>query len=395
LAGQPKATQQAEGGWKLIDGRPSDAYSTGEALVALHDGAAVPISDNAWRRGLEFLLSTQAPDGSWHVESRLHPPAPVSPPYFETGYPYGHDQFISAMGASWAVMALARALGPTSKAAAPVLADAAPSSLEPWVETMLFGSTAEVRHLLEKKFDSNSATKAGGTTALMLAMPDLEKAKLLIAAGANVNGRSKSKFSPLMVAAHYPGSTATMRFLLDRGAEVRMPKGAGAPLFNASPFMLAAYAGNAEVLPLLRRAGDDVNAKMLFIGMFAQTPLLSVITWGDTGVARALLDLGAPVDQADDDGITPLGWTAIGNQPEIARILIERGADVNHVGKKGMTPLLYAASIDFGGSAIIDLLLKAGANPAARTKEGLTALDLANKYKHTHLVSALKGGTGL
>jgi ankyrin repeat protein len=54
-----------------------------------------------------------------------------------------------------------------------------------------------------------------------------------------------------------------------------------------------------------------------------------------------------------------------------------------------MTPLLYAASIDFGGSAIIDLLLKAGANPAARTKEGLTALDLANKYNHTHLVSTL------
>src|SRR6202040_4005071 len=107
------------------ESRPSDAYSTGEALVALRDAGGVPTSDSAWRHGIEFLLSTQAPDGSWHVESRLHPPAPVSPPYFETGYPYGHDQFISTMGSSWALMALARALGPARKVAAPALAESA------------------------------------------------------------------------------------------------------------------------------------------------------------------------------------------------------------------------------------------------------------------------------
>jgi ankyrin repeat protein len=392
LAGQLRATQQSDGGWNSIENRPSDAYSTGEALVALRDAGAVPTSDTAWRRGIEFLVSTQAPDGSWHVESRLHPPAPVSPPYVETGYPYGHDQFISTMGSSWAVMALARAMGSARKVEMPALAEAAPVATEPWVETVLFGSTGDMRQLLQKKFDPNSSTKTGGTTALMLAMPDIEKAKLLLDAGADVNGRSKSKFSPLLVAAQYPTSTPAIRFLLDHGAEVRMPKGAGAPLFNASPLILAAFAGNAEVLPLLRRAGDNVNAKMNIIGMFPQTALLTIIPWGDTAVTRALLDCGATVDQADDDGITPLGWAAIGNKPEVARILVEHGADVNHVDKKGMTPLLYAVSIDFGGSAIIDLLLKAGANPAARTREGMTALDLARKYNHAHLMKALSAG---
>lgn len=101
---------------------------------------------------------------------------------------------------------------------------------------------------------------------------------------------------------------------------------------------------------------------------------------------------GAPVDQTDDDGITPLGWSAIGHRPEIARILIEHAADVNHVDKKGMTPLLYAASIDFGDSSLIDLLLKSGANTAARTSEGLTALDLARKYKQAQLVKVLSVG---
>ena len=86
-----------------------------------------------------------------------------------------------------------------------------------------------------------------------------------------------------------------------------------------------------------------------------------------------------------------IAWAAIANRVEMARLLIERGADVNHVDKKGMTPLLYAASIDFGDSAMIDLLLKSGARATARTKEGLTALDLARKYKHAHLLASLEG----
>ena len=45
-----------------------------------------------------------------------------------------------------------------------------------------------------------------------------------------------------------------------------------------------------------------------------------------------------------------------------------------------MTPLLYAASIDFGSPAMIDMLLKAGARTDMKTKEGKTALELARQY---------------
>jgi ankyrin repeat protein len=326
------------------------------------------------------------------VVSRLKPPAPVSPPYFETGYPYGHDQFISAMGASRAVAALARVAGPAQKR--DVAVDAKPDA-EPWVETMLFGSTADVRALLDKKFDPNSATKTGGTTALMLAMPDLEKAKLLVERGAKVNGRAKSRFSALMVAAQYPGSAATMKYLLSKGAEVQIPKGGGKPLFNASAIMLASMAGNSEMIPALKAAGDDLNAKMLVAGLFPATPLLQVIGFGNAAVVRALLDAGAPVDQTDDDGLTPLAWAAISNRPEVGRALIERGANPNHVDKKGMTPLLYAASIDFGDPDMIELLLKAGASSKARTREGLSAAQLAQKYGHTEAVKHIPATPGL
>ena len=36
--------------------------------------------------------------------------APEFQPYFESGFPYGHDQWISASATAWATMALAQAM---------------------------------------------------------------------------------------------------------------------------------------------------------------------------------------------------------------------------------------------------------------------------------------------
>jgi ankyrin repeat protein len=389
VAEELQATQQDDGGWSSLDGRPSDAYSTGQALIALHDAGGIPVSNSSWKRGIDYLVRTQAPDGTWHVQSRLHPPAPVSPPYFESGQPYGHDQFISMMGESLAVMALSTALGP-SRSSLQVLAEAEPVATEPWVETLLFGSVEDVKKLLDSGFDANSATKSGGITALMLATPDVDKMKLLLERGANADARSRNRFSALLVAAQYPGSSAAMNLLLDRGAKVRMPLGQGAPFFNAFPIMLAAMSGNSEMIGRLVQEGDRIDDKMNLLGMFPLTPLLSLATTHRTATVIALLDAGAKVDEVDGDGITSLSWAAISNRIDMARLLIERGADVNHLDKKGMTPLLYAASIDFGDSAMVDLLLRSGADATMRTPEGLTALDLAQKYKHAHLLASLE-----
>ena len=70
-------------------------------------------------------------------------------------------------------------------------------------------------------------------------------------------------------------------------------------------------------------------------------------------------------------------------------MLLARGAQVDHVDKHGMTPLLYAASIDFGDTAVMEKLIAAGADLKAKDKQGLTALDLAKKYNHSMTVSLL------
>jgi hypothetical protein len=89
------------GGWAQTDNLAADAYATGEALWALHE-SGVPSSDPVFRRGVDFLLRTQQEDGSWHVISR----ALKFQPYFQSGFPYDHDQWISQAGTAIAVIAL-------------------------------------------------------------------------------------------------------------------------------------------------------------------------------------------------------------------------------------------------------------------------------------------------
>jgi ankyrin repeat protein len=100
------AKQRPDGGFAQRDSLASDAYATGMTLFSLADAGVLKPSDDAYRKGVKYLLSTQAADGSWHVNSR----ATKFQIYFESGFPYGHDQWISTMGTGWASSALALAL---------------------------------------------------------------------------------------------------------------------------------------------------------------------------------------------------------------------------------------------------------------------------------------------
>src|SRR5690606_24049585 len=58
------AAQRDDGGWAQLDEMESDAYATGQTLVVLH-AVGCAADEPAFRRGIEFLLETQQPDGSW------------------------------------------------------------------------------------------------------------------------------------------------------------------------------------------------------------------------------------------------------------------------------------------------------------------------------------------
>jgi N-acyl-D-amino-acid deacylase len=102
------AGQNVDGGWSQFPTLASDAYATGQTLIALHQAGALPVSDAAYQKGIRFLLNTQLEDGSWLVKTRTLP----LQPYFESGFPHGPDQWISSTGTAWATMALALAADP-------------------------------------------------------------------------------------------------------------------------------------------------------------------------------------------------------------------------------------------------------------------------------------------
>ncbi len=106
--------QKKDGGWAGNPWLESDAFATGEALNALHEAGALKPSDAAYKRGTDFLVNTQRPDGSWHVKSR----AVKFQPYFQSGFPYDHDQWISASGTAFASVALANTITAAGQRAA-------------------------------------------------------------------------------------------------------------------------------------------------------------------------------------------------------------------------------------------------------------------------------------
>jgi len=97
-----RAAQRADGGWSQIATLDSDAYATGQALVALEEAGGVSAADPIYQRGVAFLLKTQHDDGSWLVRTRTV----ALQPQFDSGFPGGRDQWISAAGTAWAAMAL-------------------------------------------------------------------------------------------------------------------------------------------------------------------------------------------------------------------------------------------------------------------------------------------------
>jgi ankyrin repeat protein len=366
--------QKAGGGWSQLADYQPDAYSTGEALSALDE---LPENTKASyvtarNNGIRFLLSTQAPDGTWHVRTRMLSPAEVSPKYFSTGFPYGKDEFLSYAGSCWAVMALARALKP-----GPYIAgDSGRIPTSSWVPTALFGTAEQLESLLNKGLDPNAKTE-NGTTLLMASVLDPAKVKMLIARGANVKFRSMSGTDALTVASAYRGTAASIEALLDAGAEVEPPEGVRA---RNTALVFASMTGDLDNVKLLLSRGAKPAEKA-----FSQA-----VTFGYPDVVRALILAGANTELTDGSGVNLLHWAAITDRPSLIPILAEAHVPINATDDHGFTPLMYAATIDFGDDDVLKALLNAGADKSIRNSENRTPLAQAKYYKHSRLEQALR-----
>jgi hypothetical protein len=100
------ALQRADGGWsQTVPKLKSDAFATGQTLYAL-SLAGFTAERPEIRRGMDFLVATQQPDGSWPMKSRSTPDG--SPGSSKLLTP------ITCAASSWATLGLAR-LAPKGK----------------------------------------------------------------------------------------------------------------------------------------------------------------------------------------------------------------------------------------------------------------------------------------
>src|SRR5258706_9054309 len=88
----------------------------------------------------------------------------------------------------------------------------------------------------------------------------------------------------------------------------------------------------------------------------------------DKAAVRALLEKRIDVNAPSSDGATALHWAAYWDDLETAQRLVREGANVNAANRYDVRPLSLACTN--GSAAMIELLLKAKADPNAALPDG-------------------------
>jgi ankyrin len=268
----------------------------------------------------------------------------------------------------------------------------------------------------------------GGLTALIFAarQGDMESAKLLIEAGADVNQVTEYGWTPLLTATqnrHYKLGL----FLIEKGADVNLAnKGSWTPLYLATdnrnieggdyptpkPDM-----DHLEFIKILLDHGAKPNARIkdntmtrtIFTMQWFQeagaTPFARASQSSDLPLMKLLLTYGADPGMRTDFGDTALAaaagigwvdgvtfeWSREANL-EAVKMLLDLGIDPNTADEDGRTPLMAAALK--GRSEIVQLLVDRGARLETRDRGSRDTDKLGSKLAG-HTWQALDYADGL
>lgn len=110
---------------------------------------------------------------------------------------------------------------------------------------------------------------------------------------------------------------------------------------------------------------------------------------GDVVELERCFALGAPVDEQDWLGRTPLMWAVVKWHPAAVRFIIEHKANVNHVTKLGQFALQLAVNYNYRADTVCLELLRAGADKRM-TFEGKTAAEIASLRRLHQIVNAIE-----
>ena len=200
-----------------------------------------------------------------------------------------------------------------------------------------------------------------------------------------VNGQAKhavagAEGTAALVWAATRNDLAMADLLLRAGANAK-----AANEFGATPLYAAAAHPDPAMAEKLLAAGADPNAPL----MSGETPLMEASRRGNLATVRVLLSKNAnPNAREANGGQNALMWAVSQRQAAVVEELLKRGADVQAGSKSGFTPLMFAAQQGDEESARI--LLRAGAKPNdVQPKTGLTPLMIASAMANVKAVDVL------
>ena len=233
---------------------------------------------------------------------------------------------------------------------------------------------------------------------------DLDRARILLDEGVNVDGRQADGATALHWAT-YREDVEAVELLLEAGADLAVANELG-----ATPLWVASVSGNESVVERLLSAGGNPNIRLLH----GETVLLTAARSGNVAVVKLLLAKGAdPNAREGKRNQTALMWAVAQGHTEVVQALIDGGADVSarskirarllfadairrqggqydqgvEVAKGGYTPLLFCAR--HGHVEAAKILLGAGADVNDRGPDGVSVLVIAAHSGHVELVEHL------
>lgn len=157
-----------------------------------------------------------------------------------------------------------------------------------------------------------------------------------------------------------------------------------APTAVASTIHDAARSGDLEQVQRLALDGVSVNERTLR----SETPLIVAAIAGQGEVVSYLLQRGADIDLRNDSGLSALHAAAYAGHVDIVKLLVARKARINDAENVfGVTPLHLASEenrID-----TVRVLLELGADPTALEVNGYTSMTRAGWREHWEVVDTL------